>query len=124
MKIKLIWKNGCAVAELNSSATAMKLWESLPCKSYCHVWGQEVYFEVPVKNELEADARSVVDPGAICFWVEGHSVAIPFGPTPISNGNECRLVTEVNILGHCIDDPSVFSKVREGDEITLEEDAT
>lgn len=120
MKIRLTWKNGDAEAELNQSAAAIKLLEALPCTSICSVWGREVYFEVPANASLEANACSVVDPGTICFWVEGHSVAIPFGPTPISRGNECRLVTEVNILGKCLDDPAVFGTLQEGDEISLE----
>jgi hypothetical protein len=31
--------------------------------------------------------------------VEGESMAIPFGPTPVSVVDECRLVTHVNRVG-------------------------
>jgi len=41
---------------------------------------------------IEPSATDVVDKGAICFWMQGNSFAIPFGPTPVSVGTECRLV--------------------------------
>ena len=68
----------------------------------------------------EADARQVVDPGTICFWVEGSSLALPFGPTPISRGNECRLITKVNVFGHFEGDAQLLETVKDGDKIRVE----
>jgi hypothetical protein len=75
---------------------------------------------VPVNAGLEPDAQQVVPPGTICFWVQGKSLAIPFGPTPVSQGNECRLVTKVNLLGKLEGDPRVLESVRDGDDIRVE----
>ncbi len=105
--------------ELNNSPTATKVWESLPIKSKAHRWGDEVYFNTGIETKLEPDATDVVEPGTICFWVEGNSVAIPFGKTPVSVGNECRLITDVNIIGKLVDDPKTLGSVNEGDEIEL-----
>lgn len=80
---------------------------------------QKSHFSLPVRASLEPNARQVVDPGTVCFWVEGNSLALPFGPTPVSRGNECRLVTKVNILGKLEDDPRRLSSVNDGDEITV-----
>jgi len=74
---------------------------------------------VPVSAELESDAQQVVPPGTICFWVEGRSLAIPFGPTPVSRSNECRLVTKVNLLGKLEGDPRALKSIRDGDEIRV-----
>jgi hypothetical protein len=120
MRIRIFWDNGEVFGVLNDTPTARKLLKALPCSSAANTWGDEVYFGVPVQAELESDSRQVVPPGTICFWVEGHSLAIPFGPTPISHGDECRLVTKVNVLGNLEGDPRLLKSARDGDEIRVE----
>ena len=61
-----------------------------------------------------------MDPGTVCYWVQGKSLAIPFGPTPISQGDECRLVARVNVLGRILRDPTLLRSVRDGDAIRVE----
>lgn len=114
MHIRISWPSGQVTAELRDTPTARKLGEALPYLARAQRWGDEVYFEVPVQADLEPDARQVVDPGTVCFWVEGSSLAIPFGPTPISHGNECRLVARVNVLGRIEGDPKQLEAVRDG----------
>ena len=75
---------------------------------------------MPGTVELEPDARQVLDPGAVCFWVEGSSLALPVGPTPVSRANECRLVTKVNVLGRFEGDAGVLAIVKDGDKIRVE----
>ena len=106
-------------AELNDTQTAGAIWDVLPIEERGSTWGDEIYFSVPVESPLEADARQVVEPGTLCFWVEGHALAIPFGPTPASVGDECRLVTRVNLLGICLGDPKVLGSIKEGDTIRV-----
>jgi len=52
--------------------------------------------------------------------MEGRPLAIPFGTTPVSRGNECRLVTKVNVLGKLEGDPRTLKSIRDGDEIRVE----
>ncbi|MGD1019338.1 MAG: cyclophilin-like fold protein [Verrucomicrobiia bacterium] len=120
MRIRITWDKGEAFGVLIDAPTATKLLKVLPCSSSANTWGEEVYFSLPVSTVLEADAKQVVPPGTICFWVEGQSLAIPFGPTPVSRGDECRLVTKVNVLGKLEGDPRVLKSVRDGDEIRVE----
>jgi hypothetical protein len=120
MRIRISWDKGEAIGSLGDTPTSRKLLDALPCSSRASTWGDEVYFNVPVHAELESDAQQVVPPGTICFWVEGQSLAIPFGPTPVSQGNECRLVTKVNLLGKLEGDPRVLKSVSDGDEIRVE----
>jgi len=47
-------------------------------------------------------------------------VALPYGPTPVSEGTECRLVTAVNVIGRLAGDPNVLASIAEGDTITVE----
>ena len=123
MRIRIEWSNGETTASLKDTPTTRKLLKALPCQSSANTWGEEVYFSVPVDVDLEPDAKQVVPPGTVCFWVEGSSVAIPFGPTPISTGDECRLVTAVNIMGQLDGDPSVLASIRDGDPLTVSEDS-
>ena len=120
-RIRISWNNGEVFAVLEDTPTAGKLLEALPCVSRANTWGDEVYFEVPVEAELEPDARQVVDAGAVCFWVEGSSLALPYGPTPVSVGDECRLVTAVNVLGMIEGDPRTLASINSGDEVRVEE---
>lgn len=120
MRIRISWDNSETFGVLNDTLTAKKLFSALPCSSRANTWGDEVYFEVPVSAGLEPDAQQVVPPGTICFWVEGRSLAIPFGPTPVSRGDECRLVTKVNLVGKLEGDPRRLKSIRDGAEIRVE----
>ena len=120
MKIRIAWRSGEVIADLKDTPTVKKLLAALPCKASANTWGDEVYFSLPVKAQLEPDAQQVVEPGSVCFWVNGNALALPFGPTPISKGNECRLVTKCNLLGKLADDPKQLRSVRDGDEIRVE----
>lgn len=119
-KIRISWPKGALTLSLQDTPTARQVLAALPCESTASTWGEEVYFALPVKAKLEPDACQVVDPGAVCFWVQGSSLALPYGPTPVSRGKECRLVTEVNVLGAIEGDPRALASVRDGDRIKLE----
>ena len=119
-RIRVSWPKGALTAVLRDTPTAQKLLAALPVESSANTWGEEIYFSVPVKVKLEADARQVVEPGTVCFWVQGSSLALPFGPTPVSEGDECRLVTEVNVLGAFEGDARVLKTVRDGDRVRVE----
>ncbi len=120
MKIRISWNGGSITASLYDTPTAAKLMESLPFGASANTWGDEVYFKTPVNSTLEPDAQQVVEPGTVGFWVEGSSIAIPFGPTPISEGDECRLVTAVNMVGMCDGDAGVLARIADGDAIRVE----
>ncbi len=107
-------------AELLDTPTADAIFASAPFTSAAQTWGEEVYFDTPVRVDREAGAKSVVDCGELAFWVEGHSIAIGFGRTPISIGEEIRLATPTNIWGRALDDVRALCRVRHGDPIRVE----
>jgi len=72
-----------------------------------------------VVAQVAADARQVVDAGTVCFWVEGSSLALPFGRTPVSKGDECRLVTRCNVLGTIDGDSRRLNQVKQGTKIRV-----
>lgn len=106
-------------AILRDSATADAIAAALPIQSNAQTWGDEVYFSVPVSSELEADAKDVVSKGELAFWVEGNCIAIGFGPTPISQGNEIRLAAKTNIWADATDNVEILKKVKPGDDVHI-----
>jgi len=118
-RIRIAWQGGEVTANLRDTPTARALLAVLPCDASASTWGEEIYFEVPVKAALESDARQVVDAGTVCFWVEGRSLALPFGRTPVSKGDECRLVTRCNVLGTIDGDSRRLNQVKQGTKIRV-----
>ncbi len=117
--IRITWPGGFVSAALRNTPTAAKLLAALPCTAHAHTWGEEVYFTLPVEAALEQDARQVVEPGTVCFWVEGASLALPYGATPIAQKGESRLVTKCNVLGKIDGDPKALAGIRDGDAIKV-----
>ena len=106
-------------AELLDTPTARAVAAALPLTSSAMTWGEEVYFEVPVKIAREQDARAVMTPGEIAYWPDGHCIAIGFGRTPISKGDECRLASPCNIFATALGDVKALKAVRAGTKIEV-----
>ena len=119
-KIKITVGEVAIHVALADTPTADAVFAALPIQSSAMTWGEEVYFSTPVSVDRESDARAVVDAGDIAFWPDGDAIAIGFGPTPISQGDEIRLASPCNIFGQALDDVRQLKVIRGSEPITVE----
>ena len=49
-------------------ARAIQVWEALPIEGSANLWGDEIYFEIPVELSPAADARVVMEAGELGYW--------------------------------------------------------
>ncbi|MFD9935439.1 cyclophilin-like fold protein [Streptomyces massasporeus] len=120
MQIRISWPAGHLDASLDDTPTSQALIKALPLTSTARTWGEEVYFDTGVSVSRETGAREVVEPGTVAFWTDGDALALPYGPTPISRGDECRLAGPCNVLGRLDGDPGLLATVRDGDPVRVE----
>jgi uncharacterized protein len=119
-KIRIIVENISAVAELSGSKTSEAIWDVLPIENTVNTWGEEIYFEIPVKSVLDDTAKEVVGKGDLGYWPSGRAFCIFFGPTPASQDDEIRPASAVNIVGKVSGKVEMFKSVRDGANIKLE----
>ena len=109
-----------AEAVLNDSTTAKAVWQALPITGKANTWGDEIYFAIPVKKDLEPTAKDLVEKGDLGYWPPGRAFCIFFGPTPASTGTEIRPASAVNLIGRIKGDATLFKKVKEGARIKID----
>ena len=109
-------------AELNETKTAQAIWAALPIKGEVNRWGDEIYFSIPLKLAIE-NAQELVSSGDLGYWPPGTALCIFFGPTPMSQGDEIRPASAVNIFGKISGDPKVLKQVNHGAEVLIERES-
>ena len=109
------------VIKLRPTPTANAIKSILPCKSIIQTWGEEIYFEIPIEEslDLENDAKDIINIGEIAYWIEGKCIAIGYGKTPISKGNEIKLAARTNIWGDALLNIKELNKIKDGDEVVV-----
>ena len=106
-------------AELNQSRTAQQIWDALPIEAPGNMWGDEIYFSIPVNAETD-NAQAIVELGELAYWPPGTAFCIFFGPTPMSRGAEIRPASPVNVVGRLLGEPKNFKQVSDGTVVKIE----
>jgi hypothetical protein len=107
-------------ATLNDTASARAVSDALPIEARANRWGEEIYFEIPVRLEESSDARAEMQVGELAYWAPGSAFCIFFGRTPVSEGVAPRAASPVNPLGTVDGDATAFKAVRSGEKVLIE----
>ena len=119
-QIQISSGNLTLTATLNDLETANQLWESLPITGRVQIWGDEIYFSIPVNVEEELDSQETVRAGAVAYWPPGSALCLFWGPTPVSAPGEIRPASAVNVVGIVDNDPTLLAQVPAAAEIVVE----
>jgi len=93
-----------------SPKTVEAIVEALPIESEAMVWGDEIYFDIPVDME-EENAQDYVSKGDIGYWPAGNTLCFFYGKTPISNSDDkIKPASAVNIVGQ-IEEPDRLKRI-------------
>jgi len=85
--------------------------KKLPIEGRAALWGEEVYFEIPVKMG-EEKAKANVEKGTIGFWPMGNALCIFYGET--------QPYSSVNVVGQITRNLELFRQVKSGAKIKVE----
>lgn len=107
-------------AELKSTKTASEVYAALPVESPVNLWGEEFYFKLAGVKDYREMATNQVKVGDVAFWGAGQVVAIFFGRTPMSMGQDPVPADRVNIIGRIIGDASMLRRAMDAPTIRID----
>ena len=119
-RIRIIAGEITLEAEMYETETAGQIFDMLPVQGQASVWGEEIYFEIPLHLAPETDAREEVEVGELGYWPTGSAFCIFFGPTPMSTGDQPRAYSPVNVFGRVTGDATQLTAVAEGAPVRVE----
>ena len=106
-------------AEVYDTPTGQAVIAALPLESAASLWGDEIYFDIQVTLGLEPEAKEIVAVGDLGYWPTGSAFCIFFGPTPVSQNDEPRAYSPVNVFGKILGDAQVFRQISSGSSIQV-----
>jgi uncharacterized protein len=118
--INIVTERFTIKVRLNDTKTAKKLLKILPAYSRINKWGDEIYFSIPMKAEIE-NGVEVVEIGTVAFWPPGSALCIFFGRTPASISDKPQAASPVTVIGSVIDEESIknLKGIKDGEEVKI-----
>jgi len=100
-------------------ATADAVWEKLPIEGKVNLWGEEIYFNIPVIIGAETP-KQLVQVGDVAYWPPGNAICFFFGPTPASWDKEIRPASPVNVFARIDNNAKLLKLIRPGEKVRIE----
>jgi uncharacterized protein len=110
-KIKITIGGVQVVVQLKANRTAQAVIEALPVDAPVNQWGEEFYCKLPGVKDYREIATTQVKVGDVAFWGMGEMLAVFFGRTPMSLGEDPVPADRVNVIGRILNDPKVLRQV-------------
>ncbi|MEC4674280.1 MAG: cyclophilin-like fold protein [Nitrospirota bacterium] len=98
-------------AELKPNRTAKEIYEALPIEAQVNQWGEEFYCKIPGVKDHRETATTKVNVGDVAFWGMGEMLAIFYGRTPMSIGEDPVPADRVNVIGKIVGDITQLKQV-------------
>jgi uncharacterized protein len=119
-KITMITGKFSITIKLNNTITSEKLLKILPISSRVNKWGNEIYFNIPLKSDME-NGVEIVEVGTVAFWPPGSALCIFFGKTPASVGDKPQAVSPVTIVGEVTGEEAIkqLKGIRDGEKVEI-----
>ncbi len=107
-RIKITIGGVAVEAELKPTRTAQAIYDALPVEARVNQWGEEFYCQIPGVKDYRETATTNVKVGDVAYWGIGGALAVFFGRTPMSIGEDPVPADRVNVVGRLIGDPTVL----------------
>ena len=98
------------LADLKPNRTAQAIVDALPITAPVNQWGEEFYCKVPGVKDYRETAKNQVKVGDVAFWGMGEMLAVFFGRTPMSLGEDPVPADRVNVIGKVEGDAKVLQQ--------------
>ncbi len=118
-KINISIGNLTVEAQMLDTPTSSEILKALPFESMANLWGDEIYFDIPLRLAQEPEASADVEVGDLAYWPAGPAFCIFFGPTPVSTDDQPRAFSPVNVFGRVLGDARRFKNVANGASVKV-----
>lgn len=98
------------LADLKPNRTAQAIVDALPISAPVNQWGEEFYCKVPGVKDYRETAQNQVKVGDVAFWGNGEMLAVFFGRTPMSLGEDPVPADRVNVIGKIEGDAKILQQ--------------
>ncbi len=111
IEIEIMGK-GTALAKLDERNPRIReaFFLALPMEGIVNLWGEEVYFDVPLRMDNENSSPNA-SAGDVCYWSPGPAFCVFFGKT--------QPYSSVNHIGRVTKGLEIFKSAATGDRIVL-----
>ncbi|MGB6680018.1 MAG: cyclophilin-like fold protein, partial [Candidatus Bathyarchaeia archaeon] len=89
------------------------IYDALPFNLPFNIWGDEIYFSIPVHLDLE-EGREIMEVGGLAYWPTGNAFCIFYGRTPASTDERPRAASAVSPFGKIEGDATVLRQIKAG----------